>query len=500
MSGGTGGRMVGEQTAAGERPDLIVRGARLIDGTGADSRVADLAVRDDRIVAIGDLSALTGGREIDARGLSLSPGFIDVHTHDDRAVLATPEMTAKVSQGVTTVVVGNCGISLSPLETGHRPPPPLDLLSKSGAGFFASFEAYAERLDAEPAALNVAAQVGHSTLRAATMDDLSRPATAGEVAAMCRLLSAALDAGAIGMSTGLFYPTAIAAPTDEVIELARVLNPQGGIHTTHMRNEADAVAQSLEETFRIGRDAGVRVVISHHKCAGAANHGRSAETLRQIAAAMEAQDVGLDVYPYNASSTILKADMARSSSRVIVAWSSPHPEASGRDLDDIARDWGVEAEEAIGRLSPAGGIYFMMDEADVQRIMTFPHSMIGSDGLPHDVHPHPRLWGTFPRVLGHYARDLGLFRLEEAIRKMTGLSAERFNLEGRGVLKVGNYADLVLLDASRVIDRATFSEPTTPAEGIEAVFVNGREVWAGGATGQRPGRLLRAAGAGTPAA
>jgi len=233
-------------------------------------------------------------------------------------------------------------------------------------------------------------------------------------------------------------------------------------------------------------------VISHHKTTGIANFGRTTETLPKIAAAMAGQDIGLDVYPYIASSTVLRSQQINNALKVLITWSKSAPDQAGRELTEIARDWGVDVLEAAERLQPAGAIYWMMDEADVRRVLAFEHSMIGSDGLPHDIHPHPRLWGTFPRVLGHYCREIGLFGLETAVRKMTGLSAARFGLTGRGIVAAGAYADLTVFDPETVIDRATFAEPTTPATGIEHVFVNGRSVWSEGKpTGERPGRALR---------
>jgi N-acyl-D-amino-acid deacylase len=207
---------------------------------------------------------------------------------------------------------------------------------------------------------------------------------------------------------------------------------------------------------------------------------------------MERQEVGLDAYPYIASSTVLSAAQAERSLKVLVTWSRSAPEQAGRELSAIAADWGVSQKEAADRLQPAGAVYWTMDEADVQRVLRFAHTMIGSDGLPHDAHPHPRLWGAFPRVLGHYSRELGLFGLEEAVRRMTGLSAARFGLTGRGVLAAGAYADITVFDPDTVADRATFEAPTTPAAGIEHVFVNGRPVWTEGKpTGEHPGRALR---------
>jgi len=476
----------------GGKADLIIRNARIIDGTGAASRRGDLAVADDRILALGELNGLEAAREIEAGGKALAPGFIDAHTHDDRAALADPLMTCKVSQGVTTVVAGNCGVSLAPLTTDRRPPAPMDLVCEDPAGFFADFAGYLDALDREPPAVNVAAQVGHATLRVGAMDDLERAASAAEAKAMRAALEASLEAGAIGFSTGLFYPPAAAASTEEVIEIARGLASFGALHSTHMRDEGDHVLDSLEESFRIGREAGAPVVISHHKCTGRRNFGRSSETLARIEAARQAQPVGLDVYPYVAGSTMLASGRALNAERVIVTWSQTRPEVAGRDLDEIAAEMGLERDAAVEALSPAGGIFFVMDEDDVQRILAYPHAMIGSDGLPHDVHPHPRLWGTFPRVLGRYARELGLFPLEEAVRKMTSLTAAQFGLKDRGVMREGAFADLVLFDPETVIDTATFDDPKRPAAGIELVMVNGRTVWQDGAhAGARPGRALR---------
>jgi N-acyl-D-amino-acid deacylase len=472
--------------------DLVLAGGRVIDGTGAPSRAADVALRGDRIAAIGASGSLSARERIDAGGKTIAPGFIDVHTHDDNALLRIPDMTMKVSQGVTTVVVGNCGVSLAPLSLDKSPPPPLDLLGDRGEYRFGTFGDYMKALDDQPAATNAACLVGHTTLRVGTMDRYDRPATKDEIKAMRARLDEALGAGAVGMSTGLYYPPAQHAPTSEVIELAHVVKAHGAIHTTHMRDENDKVMDSLEETFRIGREAQVPVVISHHKVTGKRNFGRTKETLAAIDAARKTQPISIDVYPYIASSTILKVEWIAVARRVIVTWSKAMPEAGGRDLADIAREMGVDQQEAARRLLPAGAIYFTMDEEDVQRVLSWPEAMIGSDGLPHDIHPHPRLWGTFPRVLGHYSRDLKLFSLEEAVRRMTSLTAQRFGLQDRGVVREGAAADLVVFDAERVIDRATFERPKTPADGIDLVLVNGEAVWrAGASTGKRPGRTLR---------
>jgi N-acyl-D-amino-acid deacylase len=308
---------------------------------------------------------------------------------------------------------------------------------------------------------------------------------------MREMTEEALAAGAIGVSTGLFYEPACAAPTEEVIEVCRPLTARQGLYCTHMRNEAEGVLDSLEETFRIGRELGVAVVVSHHKLAGQPNHGRSAETLPFIEKAMRSQRIGLDCYPYCAGSTILSFSRVGPASKVLVTWSKPHPEFSGFDLKDISARMGLGIKETVEKLLPAGAIYFAMDEKDVQRILGFEHTMIGSDGLPHDAAPHPRLWGTFARILGHYSRGLNLFPLETAVHKMTGLTARTFGLAGRGVLKEGFAADMVVFDADEVDEAATFAKPIQAAKGIDTVIVNGAAVWKNGKpTGARPGQVL----------
>lgn len=476
--------------------ELLIENARLIDGSGAASTMGSLAVAAGRIVAVGDIERQPADQVIDAEGLALAPGFIDSHCHDDRALLEMPLLEPKVSQGVTTVINGNCGVSAAPFPAG-RPagPPPLNLINRSGTAGFQSFADYFSAIDAAPAAVNHGCFCGHINLRNAVMDDFDRPATEAEIEVMCDLLDQALNDGALGLSTGLFYPPANAAPTSEVTAIARILARHNALYVTHMRNEEDHVTTSLDETFSIGRDADVPVIISHHKCTSPDNFGRSKVTLRMIEDARANQTVGLDAYPYTASSTILQTNRISKCSRVIITWSSPHPEASGRDLSDIAAEMGCGLIEAAEKLIPGGAVYFQMDEDDVSRILSWPDTMIGSDGIVMDKHPHPRAWGTFPRVLGHYARDRGLFPLEQAVRKMTSLTAETFGLRERGRLSPGYAADLVLFDPDTIIDTATFAEPEQPAAGIEMVFTNGSCVWRDGRpTGERPGqRLTRSA-------
>ena len=473
--------------------DLVVDGASLVDGTGAPARVADVAVAGDRIAAVGSAGSLAGApaaRRVPGAGLTLAPGFIDAHTHDDRALVDTPDLVNKVSQGVTSVVSGNCGVSLAPFA-GRDPVPPMNLLGGSEWYRFETFGAWLDAVREARPAVNVAPLVGHTTLRVRALDSLDRAATGPELERMGAWLEEALDAGCIGMSTGLAYPPAQAAPPREVTALARRVAARGGLYTTHMRDERAGVVDSVEETLALGREAGLPVVISHHKCAGRDAWGLSERTLARIAEARRSQRVDLDVYPYTASSTVLIADWVPDAERVMITWSEPHPECIGRDLDAIAEQWGCSLEEAAARLQPAGAVYHQMDERDLQRILAFEDTMVGSDGLPHDVHPHPRLWGTFPRVLGRYAREQGVLALEEAVRRMSSVPARVFGLEDRGTIATGAYADLALFDAGSIADAADFETPARPSEGVREVWVNGESVWNGVAwTGAGPGRVL----------
>jgi len=476
------------------RCDLIIRDATILDGTGAPRRRGDVGVTGERITQVGDLGGASADREVLAGGRAIAPGFIDAHTHDDRAVLCGPAcMACKMSQGVTTVVVGNCGISLSPTRMTSRPVPPLDLLGDESWWTFGSFGEYADRLARDPGPVNTYALIGHMSLRVeALAGDVTRAARDHEAERMRARLAECLAEGASGFSTGLFYPPNAAAPTEEVIAVAEALRAARGIYVTHMRDEGEGVLDSIEEALRIGRGTGSPVVISHHKCSLPENYGRSAETLPALDRGALGQEVHFDIYPYAASSTVLMPAKLHPDVAVQVTWSVPHPEMTGRMLADVAAEWGLTQREAAGRLLPAGGIMFQMQEADVRRILAHRLSMVGSDGLPHDAFPHPRLWGTFPRVLGHYARDLGLFSLETAVHKMTGHTAAVFGMTDRGVIRPGAFADLVLFDPATVRDAADFQHPTRPAEGILETWVNGQSAYAGGqgATAARAGRLV----------
>ena len=482
---------MGVNSSADEvNPPLLLRGGTVIDGSQRDRFVADVRIEAGRIAAIGPDLAVDDAVVLDATGMIVAPGFIDVHTHDDQIVLSAPQMLPKLSQGVTTVIVGNCGISLAPLARADVPPP-LNLLGGGDGYVHPTMASYVAAVDAARPAVNVAALVGHSTLRVAAMDDPYRTATSAEQDRMCALLREGMHAGAIGFSSGVFYATGAAADIDELALLAGIAGEAEGVYTTHIRQEMDQVLASLDEAFTTARRGNVPLVISHHKCAGPANWGRTVQTLAHIDAAGARQPIGLDAYPYIAGSTVLRTDLVDGIIDVIVTWSTPYPQMSARHLSDIAAEWNCTQQEACERLQPGGACYFQMREDDVQRVLQYPATMIGSDGLPHDLHPHPRLWGTFPRVLGHYSRDLGLFPLETAIHKMTALSARRFNLAERGELREGFHADVTVFDAATISDAATFAQPALAARGIRYVLVNGMLSYIDGiATTKRGGRFL----------
>lgn len=478
-------------TAAANSGRLLLAGGLVVDGTGAPPRRADVLLEGDRIAAVGaDQSIPAQVPRIEVTGRIIAPGFIDSHTHDDGYLLAHPDMLPKVSQGITTVVTGNCGISLAPLVR-EKLPQPLDLLGPAPLFRFGSFRSWMEALREAPAAVNVIPLVGHTTLRVAVMEDTQRAATAPEVERMRALLTEALQAGAFGMSTGTFYPPAAHASTEEIIQVGQPLRTHGGVYATHLRDEADEIVPAMEEALEIGRALQCMVVFSHHKLAGGRNHGRSAETLAMIERAARLQPVCLDCHPYPATSTMLRLDRVRIARRTMITWSTGYPQAQGRDFADVQRELGLDDEQTLQRLSPAGAIYFLMDEADVRRIMTHPLGMVGSDGLPFDKHPHPRQWGTFTNVLRTLVREQAVLSLEGAIHKMTGLAARHYGLSDRGLLAPGQMADVVVFDADTVTDRATFEQPIQASAGVHRVFVNGQCVWNGeNTTGAVPGRVL----------
>jgi N-acyl-D-amino-acid deacylase len=472
--------------------DLLLKNGIVIDGSGKPRYRADIAIKDGKITAIGLNLQVHASTTVDVAGASIAPGFIDVHTHDDRLVLADPSMEPKISQGATTVVTGNCGISLAPLGRTN-PIPPINLVANDNPNQrFSTFKEYFEALEKTPSSMNVASLVGHTTMRTVTMQDVNRPANEVEIAQMQKLVQEALDAGVVGVSTGLYYAPAQEATASEVQAVFEPLRGTNAVIASHIRDEAEHVLEAMTEAMSIANALGVRQIISHHKVNGRANHGRSTETLALVDEARTRMDVCMDCYPYVASSTILRQDNVEQASRTLIAWSTPKPETAGRYVDELLKEQNLEFSEFLASLQPAGAIYFSMDEADVERIMAHPETMIGSDGLPHDTFPHPRLWGAFPRVLGHYSRDRKIFPLETAIYKMTGMPAAKFGLKNRGLIAEGYAADLVVFDPEQVRDCATFADPKLPAAGIQRVYVNGVTSWRNGAsTGARAGQVIR---------
>lgn len=485
--------------------DLVIRNARLVDGTGAPARSADVAVTGDRIVRVGEVRD-GARREVDAHGRVLAPGFIDTHAHDDGALLRYPAMPFKVAQGVTTVVVGNCGFSLAPAtrEAGRLVTDSAILNVGETPVTWEDLGGYAATVATRRPAVNALALIGHNTLRYAAMGNARRPPTAAELARMRAWVEQGMAQGACGLSTGLIYEPGRWCETEELVELCRPVAAYGGLYATHMRDEGEHLLDSVEETLQIGRQAGCAVHISHHKATGRAAWGLVSRSLARVEAAAATQRVTLDVYPYTAGSTRLEALVrlgrvdAASAATVRLATVPGHPEWEGKSVAEVAAVLDLPVEQALTRILEGPGretvcIHFSMDEADVVANLRHPLVMIGSDGIPVlEGLPHPRLFGTFPRVLGRYVREQGLITLEEAVRKMTSLPADTFGLVERGRIAEGMYADLVLFDPDAVADRATYDDPKHEPQGIELVVVNGAIAYEHGRhTGAGSGRMLR---------
>lgn len=461
--------------------EFVFRNALIFDGSGREAYKGDVGIVDQKIAFVTPSNQpfrASFEKEYDLEGLAISPGFIDAHTHDDYALFEIDKIVPKLSQGVTTVVAGNCGISLPPLTlNGELPPPPMNLLGDSGIYQYPTMAAYRETLARNGHAVNAVYLIGHSALRLKVMKDVDQVATSEEIHQMHNHLRQALDEGASGFSTGLFYPPNMAASEEEVVGVASAMRNNRGIYTTHMRDEGDDILECIDESVSTANKVGVPLLISHHKCTDRKNWGRSRETLQVLNEYNSSQPLNFDIYPYTAGSTVLQENQVSENTRIMITWSVPYPEKNGQELKRIAEEWEVSCIEAARRLMPAGAIYFQMHEEDVQRLLKSDMAIIGSDGLPNDEHPHPRLWGTFPRVIGHYARDLGLLSMSEAIYKMTGLPAKIFGLSKRGRIAPDYYADLVIFDPDTIIDKADYHNPKEPSEGINAVWVNGEEVF-----------------------
>ncbi len=477
---------------------LLITGARIADGSGAPAFEGAVRVTGDRIAAVGDLTALPGERVVDATGLLLAPGFIDTHSHHDRGLLETRDAFGAVSQGITTIVVGQDGGSQLPvteLWTG---------------------------LEATPVSVNVASYAGHNALRREVMgDDFRRPATPAEVDRMAALLATEMDAGALGLSTGLEYDPGLYSERDEVIALARVAAAHGGRYISHMRSEDRYFWDALDELIEVGRATGMPVQVSHMKLAMKGLWGEASRAIEVMEAARaEGVDVTADVYPYTywqSTMTVIFPDRDfedRSAfefalDQVVppeglrLTRYEPEPEYVGRTLAEIAAERGedpvdtymmlVRESQALAAATGSGTESVLgtsMDPADVRALLGWPHTNVSSDGSLRGG--HPRGYGAFPRFLGRIVREDGLLSLEEAVRRMTSLAADHMGIEDRGRIEPGAFADIVLFDPEGVIDRATPEDPQRAAEGIARVWVNGLEVYAGGSTTDaRPGRVLR---------
>jgi N-acyl-D-amino-acid deacylase len=488
--------------------DLVIRDALIADGTGGPLAEGDVAVAGGRITAVGSVGSVGSAGSagsvpgaavtLDAGGeLVCGPGFIDVHTHDDAALIRHPGMEFKVAQGCTSVVIGNCGFSGFP-ATGMA-----DIESLAGATW-PDLDGYRAAVTEGGFACNAMPLIGHNTVRMVTVDFADgRPATPAELAAMRGHVSRAMEQGACGLSTGLIYTPGKWAPTEEIIALASAAGESGGLYATHMRNEGDLLLEAVDEALRIGREGGCAVHISHHKAAGQRNWGKVRDSLAAIDGS--GQDVTLDFYPYTASSGPMaeyvtpEAVTGEWAERNQFANCPPFPAYQGRRVAEVAAAEGIAVGDLIARVLTAPGgertitIGFGMSEDDLLTNVRHPRMMIGSDGIPNlDGLPHPRLFGTFPRVFAQYVRGHAVISVAEAVRRMTSLPAQRFGFADRGVLAPGAWADLVVFDPALIRDVATYADPKQEPEGVRWVIVNGQLVVDRGRhTGARPGRLLR---------
>ena len=480
--------------------DTVIRNATIIDGTGAQRFTGDVTIEDGHISEVGSSSS-AAAVEVDATGLVLAPGFVDVHTHDDGALLQHPDMAFKISQGCTSVVVGNCGFSAIPAVPGENT---LDLSGVQAN--WSDLDGYRQNVENSGPALNAMMLVGHNTIRSLEMGNERRAPNDQELERMQQHVELAMEQGACGFSTGLVYRPGRWSDTDEILELAKIVAPFDGIYATHMRNENDHLLEAVDEALEIGMKAGVAVQISHHKAAGKRNWGKVEESLAKVDAAVaEGAEVTLDVYPYTAGSGPMvqyfdidnpNPELAQA---IQLASCPAFRHYEGRMLVDIAAELGITAPEAVRHVltAPDGKkticIQHVMDEGDVVSNLRHDRVMIGSDGLPDLTgRPHPRLFGTFPRVLGRYVREQGVVDLENAVRRMTSLSCDVHGLSGRGRITEGNWADLVLFDPDVVIDVASYEDPKRESVGIRNVWVNGHMAFDNGVhTRVGSGNVLR---------
>jgi N-acyl-D-amino-acid deacylase len=520
-------------------------GGTVVDGTGAPGVLGDLLIEDGIITAVGAIGRIPTGAVVhDASGRWVAPGWIDVHSHgDDSPLLSSPD-GSKVLQGITSEVVGNCGFSIAPRRAEHAAAlvEYTERIFEPPAWEGTTFNDFLGQADGSGYVTNYAPLVGHGTLRVAVAGLRPGPLGPAELRLMRELAAESMAAGAVGMSSGLIYPPGIFADTDELVAVAEVVREAGGIYASHVRAEGRGRLEAVREAIEIGRRSGVRVEVSHHKAKGPAQWGTVGKSLEAAAAARaEGIEIGFDAYPYEASSTTLAACLppelfslddatllaelgrAETVSRLRSAlarsdWDNHVSDSGGYEgiliagtadgrfegltLADLASQRGSDGAEALAHVLReerlrAGMVCFAMSERDVREVLAAPYTCIGSDSTSANAGHlgHPRSRGTFARVIGHYARQLGLFPMEEAVHRMTGLPARWFRLDGVGVLAPGCAADVVVFDPTSIADRATYTRPDDYPVGVEEVFVSGEHVvQAGQFTGRRAGRRLRLAG------
>lgn len=520
------------------RCDILLRGGTVFDGLGNPGFCADVAIRDKRIIAIGELDGWHAGMEVDVSGLCVAPGFIDIHTHADFSLNHHPEQISMLFQGVTTQVGGNCGFAMGQIDDSPLFRQEQRWLKPHGVEIsWRSFDEYLRQLDDLGLGTNYVPQCGHGTARKKVMGYENRSPTPAELDAMRREIALCFEAGAFALTTGLEYPPNSFANTEEIVELAKVAAQYGGFYATHLRSEGDHLVESVQEAIRIATEAGLPLQLAHHKAEGKHNWGKVHQTLQLVSEAVaQGLDITLDVYPYTAYQTSLAVATLpawaldgdpdtllsrlrdpHERERLIHAmqamqpdWSctiignTPHNrEYQGLTIAEAARLAGKAPEVfVLDLLLDSGGhvgvAWFNMSEDDLRTVLKYPLTMVGSDGVGTEPskyaaeRPHPRSYGTFPRVLAKYVRQEGLLTLEEAIYKMTGLPAARLRLPDRGVLQVGAYADLVVFDYATIQDLADFSNPHRLSQGVVHLFVNGRwTIRDGHYTGVRAGRVLR---------
>ena len=497
--------------------DIIISNGRVIDGSGNPWYEADVAINGERIVRIGDLSSDTGSQVIDANGLIVAPGFIDPHTHALRGILDVPNAESALLQGVTTLTEGNDGTSPFPVDEHYQ-----TIIDKQISPNWGIF-------------------VGHGTIRSQIIGAEDRDPTLVELEQMKDMVQQAMQHGALGLSTGLFYVPGSFASTEEIVELSKVAAEHGGIYISHMREEAAQLIDSVNETIRIGEESGIAVQMTHHKVIGVENWGSSIDSLRLVDQARERGiDITIDQYPYTASQTGINAlipQWAQEGGRVrmleriespetraaiknevvlkilydrgggdpkniFISRNTWDPSMTGKNLAELTVEAGMNptpenASEVVFEILKGGGataVYHAINTDDVDRIMQHPVTAIGSDGpvgIFGEGTPHPRQYGTFARVLGHYVRERAVLTLEDAVRKMSSQTARRLGIHNRGLLTEGYYADIAIFDADEIIDKATFEEPHQYAIGIKFVLVNGQVVVEQGRhTGRRPGKII----------